>query len=129
MKETRSAKMRGRAKSETAGAIGKAIGGVAGSIMEGVALGTGADERDAIESLCRALGVEPDGRDDWVADFARCLEAIARGIEAEREGDFVYTGEEPLAELERGWRCFADEGTPFEDWLGGDPDGMRPAAL
>ena len=87
------------------------------------------DERDAVESLCRALGVEPDGRDDWVADFARCLKAIARGIEAEREGDFVYTGEELLAELVLDWRCFADKGTSFEDWLGSDPSSIRPAAL
>ncbi|BDE94868.1 hypothetical protein [Raoultibacter timonensis] len=82
MKETESAKMHERARSETAIAIGKVIGGVADSIMAGLASGTKIDERDAIESLCLALGVEPDGRDDWVADFARCLKAIERGTEA-----------------------------------------------
>lgn len=69
-------------KDKGASAIGKAIGGVADSIMAGLASGAKIDERDAIESLCLALGVEPDGRDDWVADFARCLKAIERGTEA-----------------------------------------------
>ncbi len=129
MKKTESAKIDERAKSKTANAIGKATGDAADSIMAGLASGAKIDERDAVESLCRALGVEPDGRDDWVADFARCLKAIARGIEAEREGDFVYTGEELLAELVLDWRCFADKGTSFEDWLGSDPSSIRPAAL
>ena len=129
MKKTESAKIDERAKSKTANAIGKATGDAADSIMAGLASGAKIDERDAVESLCRALGVEPDGRDDWVADFARCLKAIARGIEAEREGDFVYTGEELLAELVLDWRCFADKGTSFEDWLGRDPSSIRPASL
>lgn len=114
---------------EMPNAVERAVGNVADSIMEGMARGAGIDERDAIESLCHAVGVKPDGRSDWVADFARCLKTIARGIEAEREGEIACTGAELLAELESEWRGFTDEAMPFEAWLGDDPKSIDPAAL